>query len=153
MAIEKQWADLRKKYKLPDFKELDLDFEISAIEESNFPARSAIGKISEKIDFYSALLSELMQPDAANIYSMHETRFFDEEEKKSVYNLYCKLMGFNRKCIELSLKNSEKEDAEFISGFFEEWKSIKKELAGIVSKMGDSWSKETDVKEELEYFG
>ena len=153
MNIEKQWGDLKKKYNLPDFKDLDSDFEISSAEETNFPTKSIIIKISEKVDFYAGLVADVLQPDTVNLYAMHETRFFDEAEKKSIYNLYCKLMDFNRKCIELSLMNSEKDNAEFILKLYTEWQELKPKLINVVGKMRESWSKDTDTKEDLEYFG
>ena len=42
MEIEKQWEDLRKKYRLPSFKEMDEDFDIGSLEDTNFPARAVI---------------------------------------------------------------------------------------------------------------
>ncbi|MBI2653114.1 hypothetical protein HYX00_06615, partial [Candidatus Woesearchaeota archaeon] len=51
--IEKQYNEIRKRLKLPEFKEIDFDFEISDLEETNFLLRAIIRKIAEKLDFYS----------------------------------------------------------------------------------------------------
>ena len=151
--IKKQWEELKKKHTLPDFKLLDLDFDIGSIEETDFPTKAVVGKIAEKIEFFIGLLSDILQPEPSNIYAMHETRFFDEDEKKAVYQLYTKLMTYSRRCLELSLMNSQKDDAEFISLFYEEWQSTKQELLGFIHKMRQSWSIEGDIKEDLGYLG
>ena len=151
--IEKQYNELKKKHKLPDFKEMDFEFEISDLEETNFLLRAIIRRIAEKLDFYTTMLEEILQPDTSNLYAMHETRFFDEDEKKRMYDLYSKLMDFNRKSIEISLEHNEKNDSDFINDAFNEWKLLKQELLSFVKKMRGSWKIEADIKEDVGYLG
>ena len=152
--IEKQYIELRKKYKLPEFKEMDFEFELSDIEETTFLLRAIIRRMEEKLDFYSTMLEEILQPDTSNLYAMHETKFFDEDEKKQMYELYTKLMNFNRQSIEVSLEHNENKEADFINSLFDEWKSLKQELLMFVRKMRASWkAEEADIKEDLGYMG
>jgi len=150
---EKQYNELRKKHKLPEFKEIDNEFELSDLEETNFLLRAVIRRINEKLDFYATMIEETLQPDTSNLYAMHETRFFDENEKKQMYDLYMKLMNLNRHSIELSLEHNEKDQAEFISNIPAEWKEIKRELLGCIKKMKDSWTSNTETKEDVGYLG
>ena len=150
---EKQYNELRKKYKLPEFREIDYEFELSDLDETNFLMKSVMRRISEKLDFFTAILEELLQPDASNISSIHESRFFDEFEKKEMYDIYRKLMTFNRRSIELSLAGNEKNESEFIAEFFSEWKSMKEGLKKYLNKMKVSWKTETDIKEDIGYLG
>jgi len=151
---EKQYNELRKKHKLPEFKDIDFEFEASDLEETNFLLRAIIRRIAERLDFYSTMLEEILQPDASNLYAMHETRYLDDDEKKGMYEIYTKFMGFNRQSIEVSLSHSEKDEAEFISSLFEQWKPLKNELLKFVRKMKDSWKdEEADIKEDLRYMG
>src|SRR3989338_5016175 len=85
--IEKQYNELRKKYMLPDFREMNTEFELSDLEETNFPVRAIMRRIAEKLDFYTTMLEELLQPDPSNLYSIHESRFFEEDEKKEMYEI------------------------------------------------------------------
>ena len=151
---EKQYNELRKKHKLPEFKDIDFEFEISDLEETNFLLRAIVRRIAEKLDFYSTMLEEILQPDTSNLYAMHETRYFDEDEKKQMYGLYAKLMNFNRQSIEVSLQHNEKDEADFVKDLFDEWKSLKQELLRFVKKMRASWkTEEADIKEDLGYLG
>ncbi len=151
--IEKQYNELRKRFRLPEFNEINFELELSDFEETNFLLRAIIRRIAEKLDFYTTMVEETLQPDASNLYAMHETRHFDDVEKKRMFDLYRKLMDFNRRSIENSLEHDESSEAGLINEFFDEWEAIKKELLGFVKKMRDSWKTETDIKEDIGYLG
>ena len=151
--IEKQYNELRKKYKLPEFKELDFELEMQDMEKTAYLLREIIRKIGEKLDFYSRVIEEILQPDTSNIYALHESRFFDEKEKKKMYDTYVKLMNLSRTLLEISLDQSEKSEAEFISRFLAEWKDLKAELLQYAKKAKDSWKPWADIKEDLGYMG
>lgn len=151
--IEKQYNELRKKFKLPEYKDLDDEFEISDLEKTNFLLRAIIRRIAERFDFYTTMLEEVLQPDTSNLYAMHETRFFDENEKKRMYDLYSRLMNFNRQSIEVTLEHNEKNEVGFINSVFNEWNQLKQELLGFINKMKSSWKTETYIKEDLGYLG
>ena len=100
VSAEKQYSDLKKKYKLPEFSELNRELEASSIEETDFLLRAIARKASEKLEFYASLLEEALQPDTSNLYSMHEARFFTQDDKNKMNQLYSKMMklakGINR---------------------------------------------------------
>ena len=149
---EKQYNELTKKFKLPNFKELDDELELSDMEETKFLLRVIMRRIAEKLDFYATFLGEILQPDS-NLYVMHETRHFDETEKNKIYDVYRKLMEFHRLSIEISLNHDEKEEADYIASFCEEWEGIKKELLIYTRKIKDSWKEEVNIKEDVGYLG
>ena len=152
--IEKQYSELRKKHKLPEFREIDFEFEVSDLEDTNFPLRAIMRRMAEKLDFYTTMLEEVLQPDTSNLYAMHEMKFFENEEKNQMYGTYTKLMSLNRQSIEVSLERNEKDEAVFISNAFGEWKNLKAELLKFVKKMRASWkAEETSIKEDLGYLG
>lgn len=150
---EKQYAELRKKHRLPDFKEIDFEFEISDMEETNFLLRGIIRRIAERLDFYTTMLEEILQPDAGKLYAMHESRVFEEDDKVKMFEFYKKLMILSRHSVEISLMNSDKEEARFINEFMNEWGKIKSELLFYVKRMKDSWNAELDTKEDVGYLG
>ena len=150
---EKQYNELKKKFKLPDFKDIDLEFEISDVEETNFLLRVIIRRIAERLDFYTTMLEEILQPDTAKLYAMHESRIFEEEDKKKMFEFYRKLMILSRRSVEASLESNEKEEASFINDFMNEWEKIKSELLFYVRRIKDSWNKDADTKEDISYLG
>ena len=115
--IKKQYQELAKKHKLPDFDRLNLEFEISNIEETSFLLRSILSRIGEKIEFFLGNLGEMLHPDSSNIYSIQEYRFFDESERKNLFDIYRMLMSWSRNSIEVSLMCDEKEEAKRLAGY------------------------------------
>ncbi|MAE42682.1 hypothetical protein CMO93_02835 [Candidatus Woesearchaeota archaeon] len=151
--IEKEYSKLCKKYKLPKFKELDEEFEISSLENTNFLLSNILRKVGEKIEFYANLINDLLQPDTSSLSSMHEIRFFADKEKNNIYDLFKRLMKVHRNAIVLALEHDGKNQAKFLNDFLIEWLNIKKQLLVYVGKMKDSWDKETTMEENLGYFG
>jgi len=49
--IEKEYGKLSKKFKLPKFKEIDSEFEISNLENERFLIRNILRKVEEKLEF------------------------------------------------------------------------------------------------------
>ena len=152
MEIEKEYEKLKKKYSLPDFKEIDLEFDISSIEQTNFLLKRTCEKINEKIDNFAKVLEELLQADGS-FRSLYELRYLDDNDKNNAYSIYKKMMALNREFLALSLTSDEKKQADFIKKIFIEWKKIKKDLKTPIEKMKESWKIETDVKEDLQYLG
>ncbi|MCH8003296.1 MAG: hypothetical protein IH934_01590 [Nanoarchaeota archaeon] len=151
--IEKEYNKLSKKFKLPKFKEIDSEFEISNLENTRFLIRNVLRRIEEKLEFYIEVIGNLVHPDASSLSSMYEVRYFSDDEKNDMYNLFKKLMKTNRNIIELILSSDEKKQADFLNGFFNEWLIMKKELLDFLNKMKDSWEKESTIEEDLGYFG
>ena len=152
-SIEKQYSELRKKHRLPDFRELDLEFELSDMEDTKFILRNIIRQMAEKLEFYTKMLEEILQPDASNLYIMHEMRSFNEAEKNRMYELYRKLMHLNRNSIEVSLLQDENAQAQFINSAFEEWNGLKQQLVSYVKIMKEAWKSDTDTIEDIGYLG
>lgn len=147
------YKQLSKKHKLPDFSKLDNEFEISLIEADRFLLRAIIQKMVEKAEFHSMLIENILSPDSANFCSMHECKFFSEDEKERLFGLYKILMQYNRRAIEISFTRKEEEEVTFVKEFFQEWQQLKKELLPVIGVMKRSWKKDTTMKEELEYLG
>jgi len=152
--IKEEYQELAKKYKLPKYSELDLDFEVSTIDKKKFLLREIRRRMLDKFDGIKNILELIIQPDTASFSSMYETRIFnDEEEKKKIYDLYRALMIIERTANIVNLRADEKEEADFVNNTFAEWKKIKPELLFFFKKIKKSWEKETSVKEDLGYLG
>ena len=151
--IEQEYAKLSKKYKLPKFKDIDAEFEISSLENEKFLIKNILRGISEKLEFYIEFISNLVHPDGTSISSMYEIRFFSEDDKNDMYMLFKKLMKTHRNIVEMVLKNDEKEQSDFLNKFFADWQDMKKELLKHIEKMKDSWGKQSTIEEDIGYFG
>jgi hypothetical protein len=151
--IEEEYNKLSKKYKLPKFKEIDSEFEISTLEDTRFLIKNILRRISEKLEFYIELVSSLVHPDASSLSNMYEVRYFSDDEKNDIYKLFKKLMKINRSMIKAVLDGDEKGEADFLNKFYKEWEYLKKELLVYIGKMKDSWEKQSTIEEDTAYFG
>jgi len=147
------YRELNKKHKLPSFSEMDNEFEISLVDTERFLLRGVIQRMTDKIEYHLALIDSILSPEASSISSIHECKYFNDEQKDELYILYKKLMDYNRRSVEISITRDEKEEAAFVRDFFAEWKKLKKEILHSVTIMRQSWNKETTTKQDLRYLG
>lgn len=151
--IKKEYNNLSKKFKLPKFDKIDNEFEISTLDSPKFLIRNTLRRVSEKLEFYIDVIGSLIHPDGSSIPNMNEIKYFSEDDKNKMSITFKKLMKINRTIMALLLVNDDKESAEFLAGFFTEWMEIKNNLVSYVTKMKESWEKDTTMEEELGYFG
>ena len=151
--IEKEYGKLSKRFKLPKFKEIDSEFEISNLENERFLMKNILRKVEEKLEFHIEVIGSIVHPDASSLSSMYEVRYFSEDEKNDMYMLFKKLMKSDRDIIKLILISDEKKQADFLNSFFVDWLKMKNELINHIDKMKESWEKSSTIEEDLGYFG
>jgi len=149
--IEEEYKKL--KFKLPNFKRLDDEFEISYIDKKPFLLRAIRRKINEKIIFFCRIIENLLYPTTNNIITITENKHLSEEKKEKLAKLYKKLMIFERKSLELDIEGSDKDDVDFINNVFSKWESFKKILKPVIKDMQEAWKIEEQAKKDEGYFG
>ena len=153
MITKEIYEKLRKKHSLPDYETLNNEVEISSIEQEEFLIRAIRRKIIEKTGELRDMLESILQPGAESFADLHECRFFDDNDKKKIIEIYKKLMIFNRFSSEAELVADDKKDAEFINEFFKEWGKLKKSVLPFLEMAKKCWEEETEIEEKLEYMG
>ena len=151
-AVRKRYEELSSKYKLPKYEELDTEFQISSFEDCKFLLNEIREEILDKLRDSTDFLSEILHPDA-NMTNMHESGIFDASQKNEFFGVFRRLMFLRREAFEVCISSNEASTAEFIDAFFEEWKTLKPELLGIISAVKSSWKAESEQTENLGYFG
>ncbi|MBI4438847.1 hypothetical protein HY640_02865 [Candidatus Woesearchaeota archaeon] len=151
-ALIKKYEDMKKAYRLPSLNEIDTEFDIAKIDENGNIIREIREKIAEKIQAACDILSMVLHPDT-DINSLYESRVFEEEQKKEMFESYKRLMSTKRQADFLYMLNDEKADAEFIAQALAFWISEKKNVATVISQLRDSWSKDIEPSDRLAYLG
>ena len=150
---ETEYNNLKQKFNLPDFDQLNNDFGIEDIDsDSRLHLQKIRIKIYEKIEYYAKVLEILIQPDSS-LSDMYEARYFSDNDREKIYSLYKKFMSILRRSNLVAIKNDEKETVEFIKDSYNIWNSSKDVLSKHVSKLVDVWKKDTDMKSDFSYFG
>lgn len=151
--IKNKYNDLQKRYNLPEYSILNQEFDIEDInEESELILQKIRLKINEKIDFYSSLFENILQPDSS-LADLYEAHYIEDSTKNSAYSIYKKLVKILRKSSLVSLNNIDNENVEFINETIKEWLNIKPEIEKHLKRRIALWEKETDISEDLNYFG
>lgn len=150
--IYDKYMKLQEKYSLPEYHLVNKELEVSGLDSNKFILRQMRKKIHNRLDDFAEIIEDLLQPNAT-ISQMHEYRFFSENAKNKIYNLYRKIMNMSRHATELGILNNLEKDVEFIAYYFDEIEDIKKEMLYITNTMKNSWKKELDKDIKQEYFG
>lgn len=149
--IKKEYDILKKKYDLPNFKELDKEFNINDVEKK-FLSRNLREKIVEKLDEFTKIIGQLLEPEQS-IQTLHELRMMDDITKNETFKQYSELMILLREHQLVSLENDEIKDCEFIKKVWKKLPTIKKNLKKIIGIMKTAWADKNEVKETLTYLG
>lgn len=148
-----KYEGLRKKYGLPEYALLDTLFELDEIPaETDLVLQKVKSAILSKAETYATLLESVIMPDTS-LANMYEAHYLEDSDKKKAYQLYKRMMHILRQGALAATGNSDEECADFISHAHSEWSSLKAELHSHISKLLKAWEKETDVEEDLNYFG
>ncbi|MBI5393156.1 hypothetical protein HZA96_04770 [Candidatus Woesearchaeota archaeon] len=150
--IEQKYNQLGKNYSLPVFKEIDNLFEISTFQHHSFLLRNIRRTISERLDHYAKILSELLQPEA-NMKALQESSSFTEKEKQEMLVLYKHLMHLFRLSQQIEFSQNEEKDAEYINLIFQQWLSINTQFFKLSEKLAVSWQKQEKWEEDIMYMG
>lgn len=152
MSLEKEYEVLAEKYSLPSFDDFNKEFDVYCVDDDSFILREFVKKIVDKLDYFLKVLEGLLRPDL-NVVDLHESNEFDDLGREKIWQLYKRLMFYNRFSYELDLVCSDEKFAFFIKDFWAEWVLLKKDLFDIVVKIKGSWLKDIELEFERGYVG
>lgn len=150
--MKSKYEALQQKYGLPGLGELEPDFELYTIENLDFLLKEIAKKIGEKLEFFAKLVEEQIQPESS-LSAMHECDNYSESEKKMLFEVYKRLLYWHRTYVFVELRYEEKECAEFVRGFLNEWPKLREQVRKIINRMQDTWVNHRKGDSDLEYFG
>jgi hypothetical protein len=141
--LKKEYLKFKPKYKLPDFSDLNMLFDIEEIDfETDFLLRRIRRTISDRISTYIRFVEIIINPSNAPIFFFKLVKKLDIHDKELLTEVYEKLSHFEVEVIALDLEYSEKKEAEFIKKahvlFNDE---ISKKLLEIINKLANSTDK------------
>ena len=151
--IKEKFQEVQEKYKLPAFKQLNADFDISKIEgDAETILRDIrklmVGKFSSWLTFVETLLN----PTNGSMFHMYLVKSIGEKERKILSEIFSELGEIEIQAIEYEINYKEEKEAEFIKNNFKKWQGMKKPLEKILASLKSSWKKESSKKEKT-YLG
>jgi hypothetical protein len=152
--VKEAYEKIKKKYTmLPDYDDLNIEFEIGNIENEEFLLREIRRRIGDKFSLFMERLARTLQPEGISLSDFYEFRCFKKEEKTKLFLLFKELRFQYRHFMHLELLVDYKKEAETIRDSLKFWKSFRKKLAPYFKSLEVCWTKEYKEKELLEYLG
>lgn len=152
MEFKKAYLKAAAKHKLPKFDDIDHIFELKVIDRDSYVLRDTRRRMIDKLDHFVKILEGLINPETT-ISGLHECKFFTDEEKTRIFNLYRVLMSYLRQADILSLSSDDKAEALFINQLFKDWPKLEAQLREIITKIRKTWIADDEAKDVVGYFG
>lgn len=152
--LKKDYLKLQKKYNLPDFENLNKDFQIERIaqNETEILIREIRKLIAEKFSGYLRFIETILHPMNAPMFVFSVIKLITSNEKKKLTEIYKELIKKEVKLIELDIDFVEEKETEFVKDSFEFWNKTKKDFLDILQTVEKNWDNKTD-KNNGGYFG
>ncbi len=135
--LKEKYNKFKEKYELPNFTELNEQFDIEEINpETEFLLKKIRRLIAEKIDGNLRFLEIILNPNNTPLFLFKLIKKLDRDEKEILNKLYEKLGNLEIELVSLDIEYNEKKEAEFIKKCFETFgREIRADLLKIIEKM------------------
>ena len=152
--LKEEYEKLQKKHKLPSFKELNEDFHIEKIAESETEIliREVRKFIGDKLANYMRFVENLLNPTNAPMFIFSFIKLIDSEDKKRLSEIYKELMKKEVEFIKTDLAFNEEKEAQLIKESYEFWQTVKKDMLKIIEKIQNRWDEKSETNNKG-YFG
>ena len=146
------YAEIAKKFSMPDFMSIEKELEISNLDANKFLLRAIRNKIKSRLETYTDMIEDILHPDAS-VASMHELTYINDVFKQKAFKLYKKLMYMQRTGEYLDIEKSNRKDAKFIKQYFDHISYINQEMKKIIKARMNTWTKQISEEMREVYFG
>jgi len=145
-----EYEKVRAKYGLPDFDEIDSEFEIRKADAEMFIIKEIRRAVIHKLTGIADFLEPVLNPSGHDMHSCVESKIFDKDEVDEMYKYYKQLWCHVHKAIHASLV-SEKEEAEVIKEILKAWPEFRKKAQHYTKKIAEGWAKE-EIESSAEHY-
>lgn len=152
--VKKEYSAFQSKYNLPAFQQINEDFQVEKVadSETDFVLREIRIAMTEKFLTYLRFTESIINPSNAPMFIFAVVKTFGTKEKEKLAELYNKLAKIDMDLIEMDLQYSEIKEAETIKRYYSLWQDIKKDFIGIVEVIKNNWDNKSE-KEKGNYLG
>lgn len=151
--LKKAYRESAKKYKLPEFKEINECFEIDRIDRDTDVILRDVRKVMmDKIVGYKRFLEMMIAPASASPTFLMFIKEVTKEDQSQIESVFKKLTELELDSLDLEIDFSEKAEAEMIKKIYEAWSDLKLGLKKISVMMRRNWMS-ASKKNDRAYFG
>jgi hypothetical protein len=152
--LKKDYRKIQQRYNLPDFIDLNKDFQIEKIAETetDFLIREVRKYLADKFSNYLRFIEAIINPVNAPMFVFSLIKSTTDEEKKELRDIYKKLAKIQIDVIELDIEFDEDKESEFIKKSYKIWGEIKKTVLKIIDNSRKNWDNKVPTNGKG-YFG
>ncbi len=152
--LKKDYKKIQEKYNLPSFVELNKDFNIERIADTqtDFLLREVRKFMADKFSNYLKFIEALLNPTNAPMFVFSIVKLISNQEKDRLTEIYKKLAQIEVDIIELDIEFIEDKEAEFIKNSYKTWQEIKVDLLKVIKIIKENWNNKSEVNGK-QYFG
>ena len=145
--LKKVYNELKKKYSMPEFSEMNNNFgieELSEDSDTEYFLRRLRLCIVERIVGLLRVLESIMNPSNSPIFIHVIAKNLDNNSKSVIEELYKEGCGIEiRSITESLLEYSEKSEAELIKEIISKWTVMKPKINRLNNFILDAWKKDS----------
>ncbi len=152
--LKKEYSKIQKKHSLPSFEEMNKEFQIEKISESETEhlIREVRKYMAEKFSHYMRFVEVVLNPTNVPMFIFSIVKAITQEERNKLISIYKKLSKIEVDMIEIDLVFSEKKEADFIKEAHKTWHEIRNDLLSVVEVVRKNWDNKSEGKAKG-YFG
>ena len=152
--LKKEYSKIQKKHSLPSFEEMNREFQIEKISETETEhlIREVRRYMSEKFSNYMRFVEVVLNPTNVPMFIFSIVKAITQEERNKLVAVYKKLSKIEVDLIEVDLVFSEKKEADFIKNSHKTWHEIRDDLLSVVGVIRKNWDNKFEGKAKG-YFG
>ena len=145
--LKKDYNKIQLEFNLPSFEELNKDFYIEKIAETetDFLVREVRRFIADRLSNYMRLVETMLNPVNVQMFVFSVIKLIGVSEKKKLSEIYQRLAKKEIEILKLDIEFSEQKEADFIKESFQMWQEIKKEMLGFLEVIERNWDNKDPV--------
>lgn len=151
-AFHKELTEELQRLGIEDAEQILQEFDLCSIDEGVETVHGIAKKVRDRIDMYSKLLEETLQPDSS-LAAMNECSFFSDDEMTKVVKSYRQLMALLRHGTVADLEGTKQANETFIKEALLEWRHQRTFLVLFAKRLHEGWKQEQPLHREKGYFG
>jgi len=152
--LKKDYKEIQERYELPGFTEINKDFHIEKIAETetDFLIREIRKFMADRFSNYLRFVEALINPQNAPMFVFSIVKSIGQQEKTKLTEIYKKLAKIEVDIIELDIQFAEEKESDFIKTSYKIWQEIKKDILEILGTIKKNWNNKGEVNGKG-YFG
>ena len=152
--LKKDYKVIQEKYSLPSFEELNEEFYIEKLSETetDFLLREIRRMVAERLFNYLRFIESLLNPTGVPMFVYSIIKTFDVEEKEKLTEVYKRLAKKEVDLIEIDIESSDEKEVEFIKDSYKLWQDVKGDVLDVVQVIKKNWDNKVE-EDKKNYFG